>query len=562
MPYTPSTFTPTSWSSPINISGTDLITNLDETINQIVSTDTNSIKNFINYNISTVLSAYLSAEFVNVYNQTLAGSATYATNAQNSATASASSASSALSYLNEFKGTYYGSLASDPIVDPIGNAMNAGDVYFNSTSAVLKYYNGTSWNMWAVSAPDFSSITHSSTSKATPVDADEIPIIDSESSYSLKKLTWANLKATLLNVFAPLSSPAFTGNPTINGVGIGLYPHRNRIINGAMNVNQINGTTAVTPTSNGTYISDMFLVGITQSSKLTFQQVTDAPSGFKYSTKVTVASQYSPLSTDSFLLATRIEGQNITDFKFGTAGAVTINTSLNIKGSIAGTYSVCIKNGNNDRSYIGTITVGTSWSKVSINLVGAQDGTWATDNTFGLQLSIDLGSGSNFNATAGVWHNGAFTRTSDSVTFVNQVAGSTLNITGVQLEKVPTGATQGTDYEWLSYDEELRRCQRYLPSFSTGRFMGLAIGTGTVRAVLPYFNCRVNPTGIVSTSAITLSTLTNGSGGTIAITGLSFVDATFNGARVDFTVASGLTLGQASNVNISSTTLLLTGAQL
>lgn len=39
--------------------------------------------------------------------------------------------------------------------------------------------------------------THAATSKATPVDADELPIVDSAASNVLKKLTWANLKATL-----------------------------------------------------------------------------------------------------------------------------------------------------------------------------------------------------------------------------------------------------------------------------------------------------------------------------------------------------------------------------
>jgi hypothetical protein len=39
--------------------------------------------------------------------------------------------------------------------------------------------------------------THAATSKATPVDADEMPLVDSAASYGLKKLTWANLKATL-----------------------------------------------------------------------------------------------------------------------------------------------------------------------------------------------------------------------------------------------------------------------------------------------------------------------------------------------------------------------------
>ena len=39
---------------------------------------------------------------------------------------------------------------------------------------------------------------HAATGKATPVDADEMPLVDSATSFSLKKLTWANLKATLL----------------------------------------------------------------------------------------------------------------------------------------------------------------------------------------------------------------------------------------------------------------------------------------------------------------------------------------------------------------------------
>lgn len=39
--------------------------------------------------------------------------------------------------------------------------------------------------------------THSATSKPIPVDADELPLADSQASWVLKKLTWSNLKATL-----------------------------------------------------------------------------------------------------------------------------------------------------------------------------------------------------------------------------------------------------------------------------------------------------------------------------------------------------------------------------
>ncbi len=52
-----------------------------------------------------------------------------------------------------------------------------------------------------------SGTTNTATSKATPVDADELGLVDSAASNVLKKLTWANLKATLKTY---LTSEAFS----------------------------------------------------------------------------------------------------------------------------------------------------------------------------------------------------------------------------------------------------------------------------------------------------------------------------------------------------------------
>lgn len=46
--------------------------------------------------------------------------------------------------------------------------------------------------------------THSASGKTTPVDADELPLVDSAASNGLKKLTWANLKATVKAYFDTL----------------------------------------------------------------------------------------------------------------------------------------------------------------------------------------------------------------------------------------------------------------------------------------------------------------------------------------------------------------------
>ena len=47
-------------------------------------------------------------------------------------------------------------------------------------------------------------LTHAATGKTTPVDADEMPLQDSAASFALKKVTWANVKATLKTYFDTL----------------------------------------------------------------------------------------------------------------------------------------------------------------------------------------------------------------------------------------------------------------------------------------------------------------------------------------------------------------------
>lgn len=62
---------------------------------------------------------------------------------------------------------------------------------------------------------------HAATSKTTPVDADEIDLVDSAASFGLKKLTWANLKATLKTYFDALYQSS-TAPPSIQGAAKNL----------------------------------------------------------------------------------------------------------------------------------------------------------------------------------------------------------------------------------------------------------------------------------------------------------------------------------------------------
>jgi hypothetical protein len=75
-----------------------------------------------------------------------------------SSSSAAASAASALASLNSFKSQYYGPLASDPTLDPLGNAVTTGDLYWNTTANELRTYTGAAW-VYAPGVPGNGSVT-------------------------------------------------------------------------------------------------------------------------------------------------------------------------------------------------------------------------------------------------------------------------------------------------------------------------------------------------------------------------------------------------------------------
>lgn len=59
--------------------------------------------------------------------------------------AAATSATDAANTLDEFQDIYLGEKASDPTTDNDGNPLQTGALYFNTTTTLLRVYNGTSW---------------------------------------------------------------------------------------------------------------------------------------------------------------------------------------------------------------------------------------------------------------------------------------------------------------------------------------------------------------------------------------------------------------------------------
>lgn len=84
-------------------------------------------------------------------------------------------------------------------------------------NAIPKAGAGGTLNDGWIATTFVGSTIHAAAAKTTPVDADTMPLIDSADSNLLKKVTWANIKATLLAYFDTLYV-ALTGAQSIAGV--------------------------------------------------------------------------------------------------------------------------------------------------------------------------------------------------------------------------------------------------------------------------------------------------------------------------------------------------------
>jgi len=239
----------------------------------------------------------------------------------------------------------------------------------------------------------------------------------------------------------------------------GFIGNRNRIINGAMVVDQRyagSGNTLVTTTE--TFVVDRF-VGYKDGGVITSGQSSVAPAGFTNSISWSVGTGYSATSGQYTFLKQHIEGFNTADLGLGTVDAKTITLSFWVRASVTGTYSGSFTNGAANRGYAWTYTINSAntWEYKTITVPGDTSGTWVgATNGIGLRVYWDQGSGTGARTTAGTWQTGTYTGVTGT-TAISATTGATFYITGVQLERGSTASS----FEYRSYGAELQLCQRY-----------------------------------------------------------------------------------------------------
>jgi len=325
---------------------------------------------------------------------------------------------------------------------------------------------------------------------------------------------------------------------------------RNRIINGAMTIDQRNAGAAVT--AGNSYPVDRFQYQIGGGIfTLSLQQSSVAPVGFTNSLFATVTSSGSVGAGDYALITQRIEGYNIADLNFGSANAKTITLSFWVRSSVTGTFGGVINNSSSNRSYPYTYTISAAntWEQKSVTIAGDTTGTWDTTNGVGFQVRWSLGTGSTFSGTAGAWSSSTFFSATGSTSLVT-TGSATFYITGVQLE---VGST-ATSFDYRPYGTELALCQRYYykvkASGNSYSNLGTGYNTATTTANFMVFfpvTLRIRPTALETsgTAGDYAVAHTNTATTCSVVPTYSAPTNEFQSLTI-FTVSSGLTAGQGS----------------
>jgi len=345
---------------------------------------------------------------------------------------------------------------------------------------------------------------------------------------------------------------------SLQGAAASPYVLKNRIINGAMVIDQRNAGASVTITTTGLdYAVDRFFAQGSVTSKFTAQRSSTAPTGFTNSLLFTSSAATTPSSSDYYYFSQRIEGTNTYDLDFGIATAKTITISFWVRSSLTGTFSGAVLNSATNRSYAFTytISVANTWEQKTVTIAGDTSGTWLTTTGIGLEVRFALGAGSSFLQSSGSWGTGNIVGATGTTQWIS-TNGATFYITGVQLE---IGST-ATPFERRLYGQELANCQRYYQQYAStndsGGYLCNAYNDTTVRAfgVIQFpVIMRTPPTlTIISGTAWGLYAVPANTLPCTSITLLSISSMPSSIALI-FTVASGLTAGQGTVVKDAGT---------
>ena len=486
--------------------------------------------------------------------------------------------------ITNFSDVYLGPKASDPATRNDSSALQAGDLYFNTTSDTMRVYTGSAWEATAVSTSGLVEKTSATGSAIVPsgtdaqrdgtpsagyfrfntdsdtfegydgtawgaiggggvdlsaVDQDIIPDADSTRDIGSTSNRWAQ------GWFDDVTLTNLNGNPIATA---GSLSSRNKILNGAMQIAQ-RGTNFAGGTTNAddAYTLDRWYVLSEGSDSIDVDQIADSPDDGGKCIRLDVET-----TGEKFGIAQIVEAVNCTDLigntvtlsfaaKVSNARIDTVKAAVVAWSGTADTVTSDIISAWNADGTTPTLIANATFENTPADL--GVTTSWAT-----YEITANVDTASTANLIVFIW--------SDDAT--NPLAGDFLYLTNVQLELGDTA----TPFEHRSYGQELALCQRYYmrwqPKVNSGATSFPAVGFGYASATgTAGYNVSL-PSSMRATPTVSFSGTINAFHGAASAT-LSSVGTVYEVSNSGFWITttmttSPFTVGDAGILYIQNST--------
>lgn len=232
---------------------------------------------------------------------------------------------------------------------------------------------------------------------------------------------------------------------------------KNLLYNGEMQIAQ----RATSSTSYGYKTLDRWKVNVSVGA-FTTSQDTESPNNFSKSLKLDCTTAATASSNNNISIQQHLEGLDLQGIGAGTSDAKSLTLSFWVRSTKTGVFNTILyqKDGGKFAVQNTTISSANTWEKKTFTVAGNTADAIANDNTKSLTVEFWLDAGPDYKGgtVSGSWNTWADNEAGEGITL--NLGDSTSNdfyLTGVKLEI----GTAATDYDYQSYSDELRRCQRY-----------------------------------------------------------------------------------------------------
>ena len=337
-------------------------------------------------------------------------------------------------------------------------------------------------------------------------------------------------------------------------------PYRNLIINGDMSIAQRG--TSFSYNTNSAYNLDRFIIDNTSGAvgNITVTQESDAPSNTALSKSLKITPNATETQTGGMntVLCTSLEGYSVAPLQHGQSNPPQATLSFWVKSNKTGTYSVQIKEeGIVGEQYVlfgYTINSSNTWERKTFTWTGNSTHSLNYDNSeqFRIVWSLACGPDDKTSATTTWTTSTSFLGVTDQVNFLDNTSNEWY-ITGVQLEV----GTSASDFEFLPYDVNLQRCQRYFEKFykidgtETVVCIGAGVGSTQIFGRLNFkTEKRTRPSGSVS-SFSHIQVLSDTAAAWSSATGGSLGNGDLKSIRLNLTGLTTSSVGGCHEIRIN-----------